>query len=228
MRSLKHKRKSEQLGLGLIEVLVAMIVVAVGLLGLGALHLQATRASGNSAYYSQAVWVVNDIVSRLQRVRPTEKDNNTVDKYKEMIKTLNDANTTVFGNNMRCNEPLDCSDASTSCTTIKQRVEWALFDAGCPSQSRSAGTALDLSKSIKKPIDWFNEPSVELVCVEKSGSFYSSIVNAPPGTSVPSQAPDCTVNLSWSTRSDIPETPTADGRSSYSLQFELGRGVKGK
>lgn len=52
-------------GLSLIEVLVTIIITSIGLMGLVSLQMQAVRATSDSGSHSQAIWVINDMVSRI-------------------------------------------------------------------------------------------------------------------------------------------------------------------
>lgn len=52
-------------GLSLIEVLVTITITSIGLMGLVSLQMQAVRATTDSGNRSQAVWLFNDIISRI-------------------------------------------------------------------------------------------------------------------------------------------------------------------
>lgn len=212
-----NSQSSQQSGVGMVEILVAMIVVATGVLGLGALQLQATRASGNSAYYSQAVWVVNDIVNRMQALRPENHE-----EYTQLIQEFNAANGRVF-QGMRCNQPQqDC--ATGNCTTLSAQIDWDFWDAGCPSFKRSPGEAISQNQTLQKPLDWFNSPVVTVSCIPKLLDFYlpnnqNQLANG---------IPDCNVELKWDVRRDTPEAISVSNEKNtayYSIEFELGRNI---
>ncbi len=57
-------------GFSMVEVLVALVVLAIGLLGLAGLQATGLRYSGNSALRSQALILSQDIVERM-RANPT-------------------------------------------------------------------------------------------------------------------------------------------------------------
>lgn len=82
---------SRQNGATLIEVLVAMIVLAIGLLGIAGLQTTSVQANQSSAYRSQATLLAADIVDRMRANRalalsgsytttsfPTSSSTNTV------------------------------------------------------------------------------------------------------------------------------------------------------
>jgi len=65
----------KQIGFTLIEVLVALIVVAIGLLGLAALQTVGLRNNHSTNLTSQAIWLANDITDRI-RSNPSGDYNN--------------------------------------------------------------------------------------------------------------------------------------------------------
>ncbi|MDU9413337.1 type IV pilus modification protein PilV [Pseudomonas sp. zfem005] len=56
----------QQLGASLIEVLIALVIFAVGLLGFAALQLNALQSSGDSSQRTQATWVVQELAERVR------------------------------------------------------------------------------------------------------------------------------------------------------------------
>lgn len=61
----KLSRHKNQSGLTLIEILVTVVISSIGLMGLAALQLQAREATNDSGNRSQAIWLFNDITSRI-------------------------------------------------------------------------------------------------------------------------------------------------------------------
>lgn len=57
---------NRQTGVSLIEVLVCLLLSAIGLLGLASLQLQALQSTLDSAQRSQAVWLMQDLVERMR------------------------------------------------------------------------------------------------------------------------------------------------------------------
>ncbi|MEX1080644.1 MAG: type IV pilus modification protein PilV [Halofilum sp. (in: g-proteobacteria)] len=58
-------------GVGMIEVLVALVIIAVGLLGLAGAQLQAQKAEIESYQRTQALLLLEDIASRIRANRTT-------------------------------------------------------------------------------------------------------------------------------------------------------------
>lgn len=59
-------RQSSQLGVSLIEVLVALLVLAVGLLGVLVMQARGLQFNQNGFYQSQAMFMAEDIVERMR------------------------------------------------------------------------------------------------------------------------------------------------------------------
>lgn len=55
-----------QSGLGMIEVLVAVVILSVGLLGMAALQVTSTKMTAQSQYKTQAILLAQDIVERIR------------------------------------------------------------------------------------------------------------------------------------------------------------------
>jgi type IV pilus assembly protein PilV len=65
--NMQHSRsKRTQSGISLIEVLVAVVVISVGLLGIAALHVTSLRTSYDANTRSKAVWFAYDIADRMR------------------------------------------------------------------------------------------------------------------------------------------------------------------
>lgn len=62
---------SRQAGFGLIEVLAAMLVLGVGVIGFAALQIRAIHASGDAYARTQAIAISQDLAERM-RVNPTQ------------------------------------------------------------------------------------------------------------------------------------------------------------
>jgi type IV pilus modification protein PilV len=58
--------KSRQNGFALIEVLVASVIIAIGVSGLGILLMRVIQSTQDSAQQSQAMWIVQDYVGRIK------------------------------------------------------------------------------------------------------------------------------------------------------------------
>ena len=59
----------KQSGFTLVEVLVAMLVLAIGLLGLAGLMSSSMRNNLSASHRTQATWLANDIIDRMRANR---------------------------------------------------------------------------------------------------------------------------------------------------------------
>lgn len=62
----KHSQKGKSSGLTLIEILVTMVITSIGLMGLLSLQMQALRSTQDAGNQSQAIWILNDLSSRIR------------------------------------------------------------------------------------------------------------------------------------------------------------------
>lgn len=111
--------KSQQ-GLTLIEVLVTVVISSIGLMGLVALQFQSIQATSDSGNRSQAIWLFNDLVSRIHANEANSSDYLTANPYvcgatPTVCATYNDGNNTV---------------AAQNCTNT-QMAAWDLFEIAC-------------------------------------------------------------------------------------------------
>lgn len=65
-----NSMKKSQQGIGLIELLIALVVLAVGMLGMASMEIQGKRLAFDASQRSQAVALANDMLERM-RGNPT-------------------------------------------------------------------------------------------------------------------------------------------------------------
>lgn len=68
-RLLKPALARKQNGLGMIEILVAVLILAIGLLGMASLQVNSLKMTSDSQNRSQAVLLANDIIERARANR---------------------------------------------------------------------------------------------------------------------------------------------------------------
>ena len=66
MNTLVFNRQSRQRGFGMIEVLITMVILAIGLLGITGLQLTSLRANQISQFRTQATWAAYDLSDRMR------------------------------------------------------------------------------------------------------------------------------------------------------------------
>jgi type IV pilus assembly protein PilV len=117
----QHKRAADS-GFTLVEVLVALVVLSIGLLGLAALQLSSLQFNTNSLFRTQATVAAYDIIDRMRSNRAGFKAN----AYQ--VLSLSDAANVVStyatcsGGSGSCN----CQLASNPCTP----TDLATYDLG--------------------------------------------------------------------------------------------------
>uniref|UniRef100_UPI00356AF887 type IV pilus modification protein PilV n=1 Tax=Marinobacter sp. TaxID=50741 RepID=UPI00356AF887 len=65
---------SRQKGFGLIEILVALLILAIGLLGMASLQTTSLQQTTGSQTRTQAILLADDIVERIRANRPNIND----------------------------------------------------------------------------------------------------------------------------------------------------------
>lgn len=65
----QHMRRKHQSGFSLLEVLVTILILAIGLLGLAGLIASSMRNNHGAFYRTQAVWLAYDISDRMRANR---------------------------------------------------------------------------------------------------------------------------------------------------------------
>jgi len=68
--------RNNNFGFTLIEVLVSLVIVAIGLLGLAAMHIQGMQGNNGALLRTQASFIANDIAARM-RINKLAMDNST-------------------------------------------------------------------------------------------------------------------------------------------------------
>lgn len=72
-------KRNHTLGFTMIELLVAVIILSVGLIGLAGMQITGLRGINNASNYSLATLTVNDIVERVRANPVASNDNNSFD-----------------------------------------------------------------------------------------------------------------------------------------------------
>lgn len=102
IKTMNIKHRHPQAGFGLIEVLMAMLVLGVGVLGFAALQVRASQATGESYFRSQAMAIAQDVVERYQVNRGASALYLTQAKWNITTPVAADAVLTQC-NNVACN-----------------------------------------------------------------------------------------------------------------------------
>lgn len=148
-------------GATLIEVMVALLIMSIGLLGLASLQLSGVNTNSNSEKRTQAAFIANDMVERM-RANPTAVAAGAYDA------ALN--NTNIDCAKAPANICEDRTSASANCTTA-QMATFDVFTSYCnakillPSGSLSvwcsdnAGTVQSCAGTVYRTVrvNWINQ-----------------------------------------------------------------------
>ena len=70
LHRISAQRRSDQGGFGLIEILVALLILAIGLLGMASLQTTSLQQTTGSQTRTQAIFLAEDLVERIRANRP--------------------------------------------------------------------------------------------------------------------------------------------------------------
>jgi len=77
MLKIQQQKYKKLCGFSLLEVMVAMVIFSIGLLGLASLMAQSTRFNNSAQYRTQATYLAYDILDRM-RANPDQAKNPTL------------------------------------------------------------------------------------------------------------------------------------------------------
>ena len=145
MKTIKKQR-----GLSLIEVLVTITITSIGLMGLVSLQMQAVRSTTDSGNRSQAVWVLNDILSRIRA-----------------NKVSSESYTTPFncaggapGNTCSAYHTGTAAGPAVIACTGPQMAAWDLFEVACGSPKNDTPGQIFFGNSI----DYLPQAQLTITC----------------------------------------------------------------
>ncbi|MCK9284995.1 MAG: type IV pilus modification protein PilV [Rhodocyclaceae bacterium] len=154
-------RRKNQSGASLIEVLVSMLIVAVGVLGLAALQARAMNAEFESYQRSQAILLANDMVERLRMNRTAMGSFKNITDPATGVSYLGTAGDDSY--------VVDC----TSTQAGKDLCAWSLLLQGS-AETNSGGSKIGAMAGARGCISY--DPATEISGVVDSGLFTVSVV----------------------------------------------------
>lgn len=132
-----------QSGMTLIEILITVLIMAIGLLGMSGLQSSSIKGGLDIAQRSQALWLANSLADRM-RANPTA------------IKNYASVNTTNCGSMA----PTNCSDhganVNSSTCTAAETASFDMWEIAC-GQTPAAGT-------LTNSIDSLDVTAVNITC----------------------------------------------------------------
>ena len=100
--------KSFQSGLGMIEILVALLILSIGLLGLAAMQVTSTKMTSLSQQKTQAMILADDMV---ERVRANRGNAGTYDGIDAESSDSCETDFTASGGNVAANDEAEWTNA---------------------------------------------------------------------------------------------------------------------
>lgn len=186
-----NNKKTQILGLSLIEVLVTIVISSIGLMGLLSLQMQSLRATSDTGNRSHAIWVRGDMINRIKANKDARKYYVTTDSNVCIPAEGTTPAKTPSLPTKKCSNYHTGADGGTAFTIAKtesctgeELATWDLYEVTCgsPMEDGVHGNA----------ISYLPEAKLTIACVA------SSI--------------DCkalTISLEWKARADREETTGA-------------------
>ena len=118
---------NKQKGIGLIEVLITILVIAIGLLGLAGMQAQSMKSTYQSGQRSQAIWIAQELAERM-RANPqavSDKD------YEDAINSVRGEIVANPNDTTPCSTPTKICDSTGQCNSeeLAKFDTWELFCA---------------------------------------------------------------------------------------------------
>ena len=147
-------------GFTLVEVLVTVVILAIGLLGLAGLHASSLRSSSNAYLLTQATLLANDMGDRLRANRPGVAAGN----YNALSVTASTNSTPT------CLESGGCG--SSAAVAAADAAEWgdALAAAALPSAAGTV-TCTPVTMACTVTLRWDSDRSGALDAQDASNSL---------------------------------------------------------
>lgn len=146
-------RATAQAGFSLIEVLVALLVLSIGLLGLAALQTTSLKYNTESYFRTQATYLVYDIIDRMRANGASVADGGTYDvSNADAAKSIIIAYENCKASTCNC----DASSCSSSVLATYDLGKWyERTSALLPGAKDSPATVvIDGSKKITITVNW--------------------------------------------------------------------------
>jgi prepilin-type N-terminal cleavage/methylation domain-containing protein len=97
-----------QRGFAMVEVMVTVVIIAIGISGMGLLLLRAVQGTQDSAQLSQSMWIVHDYIGRIRANPDGARDGLYI----------------MDSDNISCSAPTQCTDAYKQSGGINTIGSW--------------------------------------------------------------------------------------------------------
>jgi type IV pilus assembly protein PilV len=150
---LAHVGYPQQRGMGMVEILVTIVILALGLLGVASLQLTAASSNNDALARSQAVLVVEQFTERLRMaaVVAPNGDAQVLPNAYLSASLYNFANLTCADSalaDFACfclNVPADIPNCEASACNTAQMASFDIYQASCQASQYQPGASLSLT-----------------------------------------------------------------------------------
>ena len=140
--SVPHKTKNFQYGVGMVEVLVAILLLAIGVLGYAGLQMRAVDATGEALTRSQAMILLRGLAEKI-RVMDTPADQDAyiskVHGYASLTATTTAPKNCVTSTSCTAAEMADYDAYQTAYAALKQGMQVDMY--ACPLTAATSGAS---------------------------------------------------------------------------------------
>lgn len=151
---------NKQQGIGLIEVLITILVIAIGLLGLAGMQAQSMKSTYQSGQRSQAIWIAQELAERM-RANPKGVSNQHYQTAINAVRTEIEADKT---GSTPCSNPSKVCDSTAKCNEeeLSKFDTWELFCADSETSTKPrvwpylvcSPTSCDSGSDLHITIEW--------------------------------------------------------------------------
>lgn len=155
--------RASQSGIAMIEVLVTVVVMAIGLLGMAALQVKSVQATNDASQHSQAIWVLEDLAGKI-RANP---EGAKLKQYEFSDSTALCANPPAVA----CGSDLisDRAQSSTTMASFCNATQLSAYDTWTTACSPTKPTNSE-GFSRTSPIDYLASPTMNVACITNNGT----------------------------------------------------------
>lgn len=132
VRRAPQPRTTEQSGFGMIEVLVALLILAIGLLGMASLQTTSLKLTSGSENRTQAIFLADDLIERIRANRENRNAyavNNAAAQNCDTEFTIDNGNVVTddlaeWGNSLACLLPGGDGSVQVNGDVVTVGVTW--------------------------------------------------------------------------------------------------------
>lgn len=207
MQLVKH-----QSGFAMIEVMVTVVIIAIGISGMGLLLLRALQGTQDSAQLSQAMWIVQDYVGRI-RANPDGARGGFYRMDSNNINCTTDIPTLLCADTYKQTGGINTTGSlspSVDCSVNPAVNPMAKYDTWASTCSFHSG----LASLYDSPSNFIASKRLEVTCIQ--GTKINTFTNE-------KECIEYTVTLSWKTKTT--KESTVNSERTYDNEYSAVVGL---